>query len=267
MRLHYEKTGKGPPILFLHGFGANLYSNRHLTAPLSETKSLYLLDLLGFGNSPKPLEGDYSLAGHAARAYDLIIENDLHDLVLLGHSLGGGVTLLVALKLYASGQAGRLRSLILMDNVAYRQAFPAFVSLLRTPLIGTFGASLLPPKFQVRSVLSLAFHDDGKITEDMVAAYAMPLDQPGGKHALLETARHMVPDDLDTIVEEYKSISVPVLLVWGRHDKIVPLHIGQSLNDALPNSTLHIVEDVGHVPHEEQPSAVIPVIASFLHRH
>ena len=267
VELYYEKIGEGTPIVFLHGFGASIYSWRHLTAPFSKHNSLYLIDLLGFGSSPKPLDGDYSLYNQAALVYDFIMEKDLRDLVLLGHSFGGGVTLLVALKLHSSGQVGRLRSLILIDTIGYPQELPAFISILRTPLIGALSVSLFPPEFQVRMVLNLAFHDDRKITEAMVSAYATPLTQPGGQRALLETARNMVPYDLDVLVKEYKSLSIPVLLIWGQHDKIVPLRIGQLLNHALPNSTLHTIENVGHVPHEENPAAVIPIIASFLQQH
>jgi pimeloyl-ACP methyl ester carboxylesterase len=65
-------------------------------------------------------------------------------------------------------------------------------------------------------------------------------------------------------VAKYKNISVPTLILWGRHDRIIPLKVGELLNQALPNSVLEIFEECGHVPQEEQPQQTIARISKFL---
>jgi pimeloyl-ACP methyl ester carboxylesterase len=261
--LYYQTYGTGRPLLMLHGFGASSFSWRHLIQPFSRTHQLILLDLKGFGKSPKPSDNLYGVQNHADLIYDFILKKNLHDLTLVGHSLGGAVALLTAIKLMDE-KKGRLRSLILIDAAAFRQDLPAFIDILRMPILGPLAVSFLSDKSKVRLILKKAYFDDSKITEDQITAYAIPLGTPGGEAALLKTARKIVPPNIDRITRRYLEIKVPVLIIWGREDEIVPVQVGKKLHQALPNSKLIVIDKCGHIPHEEKPEEVIPALTEFL---
>jgi pimeloyl-ACP methyl ester carboxylesterase len=260
--LNKEEHGDGDPILCLHGLGANIFTWRHFIKPLSANNKLILVDLKGFGKSAKPEDGYYSLQNHADAVYELILKNDWRRLTLIGNSYGGALALLLASRLEESGPS-RLLKLVLIDAAAYKEYLPGYVKLMRT-LLGTLMIFLLPARRSVRFVLNLSCFDQGKITEDQVAAYAGPLGDPGARNALLQTVRQCIPPDADELVTKFKNISVPTLILWGRHDKVIPLKVGQLLNQALPNSVLEVVEECGHIPQEEQPQKTIAIISEFL---
>lgn len=261
--LHSESYGEGPPVLLIHGFGGSTYSWRYLIEPLAQSHRVIAIDLKGFGASPKPRDGAYSLHDQVALVHRFIIEHDLRDLTIMGHSLGGGVTLMTALKLIEE-QPPRLKQLVLIGSAGMPQRNPPFIRQLRIPVIGFLGVHLLPSRFLTRKTLAMAYHRPERITEEQVAAYAAPLTSPGGRHALLATARCLPPPDIREIVAQYPRIDVPALLIWGRHDTIVPVDVGRRLNEALPQSGLVLLDDAGHMPTEEVPAETIAAITDFL---
>ncbi len=125
---------------------------------------------------------------------------------------------------------------------------------------------LLPARQTVKFILNLSFYDSRKINEQQIAAYTRPLSDPGNRNALLETARQCIPADADELVTRYKEISVPTLILWGRHDKVIPLKVGELLSQALPNSVFEVFEECGHIPQEEQPQKTIASISRFLNK-
>ena len=263
LALHYETYGDGPPILFLHGFGASSYTWNNLVKPLSETNKVILLDLKGHGYSPKPADKAYSLQTQAELVLAFIREHNLHDLTIVGHSLGGGIALLTSLQLH-TWAANPLSYLILIDSVAHSQPLPLFVRVLRLPFIGPLVPTVIPTKTQVRHILKLAFWDDSKITEEMIEAYSAPLRLPGSRQALAETAKQMVPTNIEEIAARYPTLTTPTLILWGSHDEIVPIDVGRRLHDAVSNSKFVVVEHSGHIPHEEMPDSVVLEIRKFL---
>jgi pimeloyl-ACP methyl ester carboxylesterase len=261
--LHSSTQGVGAPVLLLHGFGASSYSWRHLIGPLTQTNSVILIDLKGFGLSPKPKDGKYSILDQADLVYRFIRERQLGNLTLIGHSLGGAVALLTTLRLLESPPSP-VTSLVLIDAAAYQQPLPGFLRALRTPLIGWLAPALVPPKIQVAAILRLAYHDPAKITSEQIDEYARPLSSKGARYALRQTAEELVPHDAKTMTARYPTIQVPTLLIWGREDRIVPLTVGQRLHEALPMSKLVIIDACGHIPHEESPEKVLSVLQEFL---
>jgi pimeloyl-ACP methyl ester carboxylesterase len=261
--LYHESHGTGSPILFLHGLGTSTHSWRHLIQPLSKQHKLILVDLKGFGKSPKPRDNDYSIQDQAELIYQFILRNNLSQLTIVGHSLGGGVALLTAIKL-SEQEPGRLASLILISSASYHQDLPLFIEILRRPFLGPLAFSLLTNKKKVRMILERAYYDDKKISKDQVQAYTTPLNSSGGENALIETAKKIIPSNIDEITAAYKNIRFPTLILWGRQDKIVPAKVGEKLHQALPNSQLVIIDRCGHIPHEEKPEEAINIISNFL---
>ncbi|MBK5198924.1 MAG: alpha/beta hydrolase [Methyloceanibacter sp.] len=263
VRLYYEETGKGSPVLLIHGFGASIFTWRHIAPELAKTHRVIAVDLKGFGQSDKPFDSRYSVFDQAALLAQLIEDKDLHNLTLVGHSFGGGIALLLALEANERLK-GRLARLVLLDSIAYPQNIPVFFRLLDVPLVSHLGVSMVPASFQTRVALRIAYFDDSKIDQDEVDTYAAPLKTAAGKHAIIYSARQIVPDGLAEISERYKTIELPTLILWCDHDRIVPFEVGLKLRRTLPNSTLRLVEDCGHMPQEEQPESTLKLLQDFL---
>lgn len=261
--LYNEIYGQGDPLLCLHGFGASLYSWRNFIEPLAKDYQLILIDLKGCGKSPKPLDTKYSTQDHADLLYQFILEHDLRNLTLIGNSFGGALSLLLSLMLADAGESARLKALVLIDAGAYKEFVPHYLKLLSVPLIN-LGVYLIPSRLAVRTILRKAYYDPRKITEDQIRAYTAPIAATGGKHALLQTGRQLVPANFDELIKRYKEIKVPTLIIWGRQDKIIPLKVGELLDRDIANSTLKIIEECGHAPQEEKPEETVPLVREFL---
>jgi pimeloyl-ACP methyl ester carboxylesterase len=266
VELYYESHGAGTPIVLLHGFGANIYTWRHLIEPLSKQNQLVMIDLKGFGKSPKPRDKHYEGQDQANLIFEFIVAHQLTNLTLIGHSFGGGVALLTALRMIKE-RPNCLKRLVLIDAAAYEQDLPYFINVLRTPLLGRLAVSLLSNKQQVRMVLKKSYYDDSKITDDQVDAYAAPLESAGGSYALRRTAKSIVPRDIQQIAARYKAINVPTLILWGRQDKVVPFQFAERLHHDFAGSALVVIENCGHIPHEEKPKDAIAAISAFLNAH
>lgn len=262
--IKYREIQQGHPytLLFLHGFGAGSHYWRELEEHFAARYNTVALDLKGFGYSAKPLDRNYRLQDQVDLVKAFIQAKNLNNLILVGHSLGGGVALLTALEL----PQDRVQALVLLDNASYAQPLPDFIHLLRTPLINTLGPALLPDRLLVRSLLKKVFTDHTKITEDMIQQYVTYLKTPGAYHALRQTARQIIPENVDDIIDRTVNLKLPVLLIWGENDRILPLESGRRLQEDIQGSELVVIPGVGHDPHEENPVATIQAIADFLDR-
>ena len=263
VKLFYEEEGKGPPLLLIHGFGTSSYTWRHIVPELALTHRVIAVDLKGFGQSDKPFDERYSVGDQAKLLAQFIEDHDLRDLTVVGHSFGGGIALRLALD-HDERIEGRIKKLVLLDSIAYPQHIPVFFRLLDVPIISNLGVRIVPPTFQARVALRIAYFDDSKIDPEEVATYAAPLKTAAGKHAIIYSARQIVPDNLDTIAENYKSITLPTLILWCDHDRIVPLEVGLKLRRALPHSSLRLIQECGHMPQEEQPETTLELLEGFI---
>ena len=249
--------------LLLHGYGGSSFSWRTWTPSLEERGHVVLVDLKGFGSAPKPDDGLYAPADQAELVHRLILQRDLRNLTLVGHSMGGAIALVTALRLLDEG-AGRLRRLVLLAGAGYRHRLPPFVALARWERLATGAMRLLGTRRVIRAVLRSIVRDPGGITRSQVEGYAEPLDSAEARKALIRTALQIVPDDLDAVTARYPQLDVPTLLLWGRQDRVVPLSVGEALAQALPQATLVVLEECGHLPAEELPAASLAVLAAFL---
>jgi pimeloyl-ACP methyl ester carboxylesterase len=263
--VNYRVIGNGEKaVIFLHGFGA---SNRtwddivpHLNLP---NTSFILFDLIGAGFSSKPRRADYSMRANALVIESFIREYDLRGYALVGHSFGGGVSLLATLEFLESA-AHRPSALVLLDAAAYETKLPFFVEDLRVPLLGNVLLAVTPYDFQARNTLEKLYFDKAKVTQDKVERYSFFMSIKGYNNALIETARQIKLEDFSRYSEQYKDITIPTLVLWGRQDTAVPLEDGRKLSKDIPTAKLVIIEDSGHNIQEEQPKGVARLINGFL---
>ena len=259
---------KKPDVIALHGFIQTLESWRYLVPKLAERgKKVCTFDLKGHGRSPAPADGRYSLEDHAAPILAFIRDNDLRDLTLVGHSFGGSIALLLAIRLMEEGRR-RLRSLVLVDSLVSSQALR--IRLLRAfgLLVGPIASPILTwdslAELAVKAGFMAICRHPGRIDADAVKAYAANLRQPERARALIQTGRQITPEDYVELQAKLSTIDVPTLIVWGRQDQVVPFASGEALQRQLPHARLFPVEDCGHIPQEEQPEIVVDKIAAFV---
>jgi pimeloyl-ACP methyl ester carboxylesterase len=274
LRLNVEThgIGKGRPVVALHGFIATLESWRRLV-PLLVDRELWLFDLKGHGASPCPADGKYTVQDQADLVLARIFEENMRDLTLIGHSFGGGVALLVAIKLIKEGK-GRLASLVLIDSLAFPEALPGWARLLRCcwPFayvpVPLFAVSKTATIGAVRLALRVLCRHPENITEAAIQAYAGNLRPWERARALIHTGKNLVKDNYAG-VEKVNTIDVPTLIVWGRQDPLVPLEpTGCVLHDRINGSKpILAVDDCGHIAHEELPDPVLGQIATFIAEH
>lgn len=230
---------------------------------MAESNKLFLIDLKGFGQSPKPRDGRYSITDQADLVYQIILEQDLRNLTVVGNSYGGAVSLLLAIRLCAENP-NRLSKLILIDSAGYNKSIPWYVTLLRIPILSWLLVHLASNKTLASTVLKESYYNDALITSAEIDAYAKPLGMENGKYALLEVAEQAIPSDIEKWISKYPTISVPTLIIWGEYDTVIPLEIGEMLHAAIPVSQLIIIPETGHVPQEETPDPTIELIKYFL---
>jgi pimeloyl-ACP methyl ester carboxylesterase len=269
--LHVESTGKAPgpgveTFLLIHGYGASTFTWRHWAPRLASRGHVLLVDMKGFGRAPKPDDGRYAPEHQAELVLRLIEERGLRRLTLVGHSLGGGVALLVALGL-SERLPDRLERLVVVSGAAYEQRLPPFVRLADHPRTSSFLFRLFGPRLVVRAVLQSIVYDRSRVEDAQVRGYAASLGTSDALRALIASARQIRPDRLDQLTASYPRLEIPTLLLWGRHDRVVPLWVGQRLERELPNARLHVLEACGHLPAEELPDESWAVLQAFLDAH
>jgi pimeloyl-ACP methyl ester carboxylesterase len=263
VKINYYEAGQGPPVILLHGFGGCAYSWRFLAPALAQDHRVFTIDLKGYGLSDKPEDGNYAVSDQAEMVTTFIRSKNLHDLVIMGHSMGGGVTLMSYLKVREDKPA-RIKSLVLVDSAGYPQKLPWFIWLAKLPGFGAVGGKLVSPRFAAYLVLKKCYYDDDKITQEQIDNYAYYGSLPGAREAVVQTARQIVPADLDVLVVHYKTISVPVLIIWGKEDEVVPLAVGKNFKRDIPNSEMVILPKCGHMPPEEEPGETTRIVKAFL---
>ena len=262
-KIWYLDKGSGETFLFVHGFASSSYTWRYFEKYYSGKYRIISIDLKGFGKSSKPHDESYSVKEQSVILTNFIKKNNLCNVTMVGHSFGGAVILFSYITAEEEVKKS-INKLILIDSAAYRQDFPDFISILRIPIINWLTLSLMPDNINSKTVLKESFFDHSKITDEMINTYASYLNMPGAHHALIQTAKNIVPDDIDFITSKYKDISIPVLIIWGEEDQIVKKSIGVRLHNEIPGSSFESIKKCGHIPQEECPGDALTIIDNFI---
>lgn len=268
--LYVETHGLDPAegvdtFVLIHGYGGSSFSWRYWVPTLARRGHVVLVDMKGFGAAPKPDDDRYAPVHQAELVHHLVLQRDLRHVTLVGHSLGGGVALLTALRLREESPS-RLARMVLVAGAAYRQKLPPFASLAHRPRLSRLLMKLFGPRRIVRRVLRTIVYDPSRITAGQIESYAQPMATTGAVTALIRSALQMVPDDLDELTARYRTLDVPTLLLWGRQDRVVSPAIGERLARELPDATLVVLDACGHLPAEELPDESATVLRAFLDR-
>lgn len=255
--IHYVEKGSGPQhVLLIHGFAAHSYTWKFLIDELAEAGyHVWALDLLGFGYSDKPPKAQYGLDLFIAQIEAFMGEMGIRSASLVGHSMGGGLSLATSIL-----HGDRVQSLVLIDALAYPIKLPIYFFL--TKVLGNLSRPFFG-KGMTKRILKDLMHDPKKISQEQIEAYSLPYDMPGGKYALIRTLQNFRPEELDQLAPHFKNIKVPILLIWGEQDKWMPQSYYQQLSKALPHAQHALIANCGHIPQEEYPQTTLKAILKF----
>jgi pimeloyl-ACP methyl ester carboxylesterase len=205
--------------------------------------------------SANPYSGDFA----QALTVDLMDALSMERAVLVGNSAGGALAVRLAL-----AHPERVEALILVDAAIYSggERQPWITAVLRTPQMRRVGPLLL------RSVRDWgadfgrrAWHDPARIPPEVWTGYTLPLNAQDWDRALYEFMIAGGATDLGARVGE---LDLPVLVVTGDDDRIVPTEESQRLASEIPGADLVVISDCGHVPHEECPQAFMEAVQAFV---
>ncbi len=187
--LAYEEYGEGEPVVFIHGFPASSYSWRRIAQWLSDSNHTVSIDLMGFGESDKPLGERYTLQRQSQLIAGAISLLGLEQPVLVGHSMGGGVCLSLLRDLGPDQDS--IAGLALVDCVCYSQRLPWFIWALRIPLLPLLGMKVIPEKLGFKLLQGAMYHPRNGMPADAMQEYARTLSSPGAHEALAAVAKQI----------------------------------------------------------------------------
>lgn len=260
----YLEAGKGPALLLIHGMAGDWKTWRAVIGPLSRSHTVIAPDLPGHGASG-PSAGDYSLGELAAGLRDLLMTRGHDRATVVGHSLGGGIAMQFAyqfpeaierLVLVSSGGLGREVSPIL--RAAALPGASPFISV--TAALGQRVGDL------IERGLAATRTRPGAGVAEMARGYASLADRRR-RAAFLTTLRGVVGTTgqrVDAGDRLYLAEAVPVLIVWGARDPIIPVHHGEEAHRAIPGSRFEVFPSAKHFPQLEDPERFVDTLERFL---
>jgi 4,5:9,10-diseco-3-hydroxy-5,9,17-trioxoandrosta-1(10),2-diene-4-oate hydrolase len=251
---HVVTMGVGDPLIFVHGSQMNIYDWRFNTAFLAKHFKVYAIDMPGCGFTGKP-DVDYSPDFFAQFIFSLMQHYRLDKASFVASSWGGGHVLHFALqhpekvnRLVMSSPCGLPHRLALLDRV------------LALPVLG-WVAALYGNRNLVKNELQAVFTDKSFVTEELIDSVCKPLFMTGGLRA---TVRSYQKADFTFVKDNLEKISAPVMLVWGSKDTVHTLGMLDEMQRRLPHCEVNIIDNVGHLPHEEASTRFNQLALEFL---
>lgn len=255
-----------PPLLLIHGWTCHKLVWRHVLAGLAERHYLIAPDLLGHGESDAPPDGDYSIAAQARRVVALADQLGLARFALMGHSMGGLISLYIGAQLAAA----RLTHLIDVGGILSGRATPR--------LIWLNGALVLLPVFfpaLLRLQTRLAeqhprvgkfffrtwFADMDRLPYAAWAADRRYATRPDARLARWRAGWATLNTDISALLSR---IGAPTLILFGARDGAVSVREGILAAARIPNSRFLLFEGCGHFPMLEAPERFLAVVSAFL---
>ena len=254
-RVRMIDTGRGTPVVLIHGFGESIYAWRKTIPPLvAAGYRVIAFDNRGFGFSDKPAHG-YSNAAYVRLTIALLDSLGVSSAVLVGHSMGGAIAAEVAL-----ASPDRVRGLVLIDAAGYGIRWPGVLKLGRWPFVGGV-ATALRGKWIVGRLLRATYADSRKVTAEDVDQYYAPVAGGDYGRALRGVLREF---RFDTLVGRLGAVHAPTLVVWGAEDTWIPMPLGAQLAATIPRVAFVAVPGAGHAAQEEASDEVNRVLLEYL---
>jgi pimeloyl-ACP methyl ester carboxylesterase len=264
MPIRYLAAGEGPPVVLLHGAGDNALDWQWVMPALAATYRVYAPDLPGSPDSARPA-ADYSPAFFERFVAAFVDALGIGRATFVGNSLGG----LIALRL-ALSEPERAGALVLVDSAGLGRAVnPTFTSVN----IPGLGEAALPfwrtpvgayQRAWGRTALLFA-HPPRSVPREWLAEQCRLALSPGYLEAHLTVLRALVDPggQRGVLVDQLRLLKIPTLVVWGARDRVFPQSQAKQAVAQLPEGSLTLVPECGHMPHVECPDHFLAALDDF----
>jgi haloalkane dehalogenase len=259
IRLHYLEGGSGEAVLLLHGWPTSSFLWRNIVDKIAEKNRVIALDLPGFGFSDKPLDASYSFRFHSRILDGFLGALSIDRIGLAVHDLGGPIGLY-----WACHNPERIQKLALLNTIVYPKmswAVIAFVSACRIPGL----RSLLASPSGLRFAMRIGVSDPRKLTEEVMQGVQAPFQTREDRRALLKAGYGLHPKGFKEIARLLPSLNVPVRVIYGERDRILP-DVARTMRQVardLPQTEVTSLPDCGHFLQEERPEEIGLMLADF----
>jgi pimeloyl-ACP methyl ester carboxylesterase len=264
-RVSYRAAGSGPLLVLVHGIAGSSATWEQVLPRLAEHYTVVAPDLLGHGDSAKP-RTDYSLGAYASAIRDLLGVLGFERGTIVGHSLGGGVAMQFAYQfpercermvLVSSGGLGHDLHLILRA-AALPGAEWVLPVLCSSRLCDAVDAVV---RFFGRAGLRA-----GPELEEIWRSF-VSLSDPDARQAFIHTVRTVIDirgQRASAGDRLYLAAEMPTMIIWGKHDPLIPVAHAYSAHEHIRDSRLEIFPNAGHFPHRDDPWRFVEVLVDFI---
>ena len=266
-RRAFRVAGSGPALLLIHGVGDNSTTWESVHTKLAQRYTVIAPDLLGHGESDKP-RADYSLAAFANGMRDLLAVLGIERATVVGHSLGGGVAMQFAYqyphmveRIVLVSTGGVTKDVSLGLRLAAMPMGSEALAMLRVP--GALPALQFAGRAAGKVLSSTKF---GRDLPDGMRLLAR-LREPAALSAFSHTLRAVVDGHGQRVTmldRSYLMQSLPVQVIWGEDDLVIPVSHARIAHAAIPGSRLEIFENSGHMPFHDHPDRFVETVEQFI---
>ncbi|MFX1376811.1 MAG: alpha/beta fold hydrolase [Promethearchaeota archaeon] len=254
-KIYYETYGKGTPMILIHGHGESIYIWRYIVDTLAKKFLVYVLDLKGFGNSDKPLDGDYSINSMSELIINFMDNLKIQKAILVCHSFGGKIGVSTIAK-----HPKRILGLALLGSAIGEFKIWESFKIMLNKKIGEAIIKRYNEK-NVRLILERLHDKTYEISDKDIEEYIKIKGNEGAINAFLEYFIDFMKEN--NYFEFLNNINVPTLIIWGRNDNFISVEHGELISKKIRNSKLEILENCGHSISEDQPKQVRQLIFNF----
>jgi pimeloyl-ACP methyl ester carboxylesterase len=254
----YEVFGEGPSVILVHGTPMRSYLWRNIVPALAEHRSVYVYDLLGYGESEKGEGQDVSIAAQARLLEELVEAWGLEEPAIAGHDIGGGIVLRAQLL-----EGVRFSRVAILDAVVpgprlsaprsstwhVREHAEAYEAM-PNHLFGAFFSAYLGEA-------------NSNLGGDAFEAYLAPWCGEEGRRAFVRQALQVEERHTGEIEPRLACVEVPVLVVWGEKDGWLDPSLASRLRKEIPGSELKLIQEGGHFVQEDAPEVTAKALAGF----
>ena len=250
------------PLVLLHGTSSSLHTWEGWVKNLRGQRRVITLDMPGFGLTG-PFTGRYSADDYSGDAYarfvlDVMDVLKVQRVAIGGNSFGGEVAWRLA-----TLAPTRVERLVLVDasGLAFEpESIPLGFLMARVPLLNRLGEHLLPRALVAQGVVSVYGHPE-RVSAELIDRYYELALREGNRRAL---GQRIAQFDRDGDHARVATLKVPTLILWGGQDRLIPPKVARDFQATISGSTLVTFDDLGHVPHEEDPARTVQPVRAFL---
>ena len=262
VQLHYSDEGNrfdSTPLLLIHGTSSSLRTWDGVTAQMKSQYRIIRFDLPGFGlTGPNP-NRDYSTSYYNQVIDSFLTALHVSRVIIVGNSLGGSIA-----TQYAIYQPAKVRGLVLVDAAglppAKKTTGAIGFKLAQMPVINRL-LTIITPRELVKKSLQDAYGDTEKVTDSLTTQYFDMLTREGNRQALIDRMRQGWQEKSSDFLS---NVQAATLIVWGSKDRLIPVENAELFQQKIKNSQVHIWDNLGHVPMEEDPVAFSDILRKWV---